>query len=307
MSWVCKFPAFATTLLLLGLLVLAESVGLGERVAAAREARKRLDHARREWRELTNRQPAPTSENMALIAADLDGITRALADLRAELTPAGPLAARFVVTPEPMRRPEAFFDLAAFIEAMRARAQRAGVGLQPEERFGFSAYAHEAPESGRLTAVYRERLMLQGLLEALLDAQPHQLLSVQRERPREMSAPNAKAKPGSAPEGNSAGSGAADYFEPDPRLSARMPGFIETTAFRLTFTGHTAVLRAFLNQLAEFEMPVVVRSVEIAPSDHPAGTAPAQPGPAPLVAPAWSRFIVTVEFFALVPPVAPAF
>ena len=307
MSWVRKLPAFAATLLCLGLLVLAEAASLTERMAAAREARKRLAEAGREWRELTNFRPAPTAENVALIAADLDGVTRDLAALRAKLTLSDSTAARFAITPEPSQRPEAFFALAAFVEAMRARAQQAGVALQPEERFGFSAYAHEAPDSSRLPAVHRERVMLQYLLEALMDAQPHQLLSVQRERPREVSGQNSRAAPGGLPEGKPASSGASDFFEPDSRLSVRTPGCIETTAFRLAFTGSTAVLRAFLNKLAEFEMPVVVRSVEVAPADQLRGSTLVQPGPAPLVAPLGSRFTVTVEFFELTRPAAPAF
>ena len=301
MSWGRKYPVFATSLLVLGLLVLAEAGGLTERCVTARTARKRLEQASRELRSLAAIQPAATPENAALIESDLVRTTRVLAAMQAGLATEGPRAARLRDTPAPEHRPDAFFDIAAFVEAMRARAQQAGVALKPDERFGFSTYANEAPESARLAAVFRERQIVQYLLEALLDAQPHQLLSVQRERlagPARNAAPNpAGAQPGRAP-----GAGETDYFEIDPRVSARVPGVVETAAFRLSFTGHTAALRTLLNKLAEFELPVVVRAVEVAPADRLAdGSAPARPDPAPLVAPPWSRFTVTVEFIALAP------
>ncbi len=196
-------------------------------------------------------------------------------------------------------------ELAGFVEAMRVRARQAGVNIRSDERFGFSSYAHEAPETAQLAAVFRERLIVQYLLEALLEAQPHQLLSVQRSRP--------EGKAGVGVTGNlepKAGRGApgadvADYFEIDPRISARVPGLVEAMAFRVTFTGHTDALRTLLTKLVEFELPVVVRAVEVAPAERPPDVlVTTQTAPAPLVASEWTRFTVTVEFIepVLSPP-----
>jgi hypothetical protein len=185
---------------------------------------------------------------------------------------------------------------------MRARARQAGVVLRADERFGFSAYANEAPEAGRLADVLRERQVVQYLMEALLAAQPRQLLAVQRERPRGPSEPAASGAVVARP----VGAGAADYFEMDPRVSARVPGLVDATAFRLSFVGRTAALRSLLNKLAEFELPVVVRAVEVAPAEStPEGVTAAPPGGAasPIARP-WSRFTVTVEYIDLVSPPA---
>ena len=51
----------------------------------------------------------------------------------------------------------------------------------------------------------------------------------------------------------------------DPRVTARVKGFIDTMAFRITFTGQTAALRNFVVRLAEFELPILVREVEVEP------------------------------------------
>jgi len=298
MSWVREYPLFAAALVALSLAVLAEAGFLSERWAVARTARRRGDKMNRELRLLAAIQPEPTSANTARIEAELARTNQALAAAKAELIPPGPAAGRLGSATAPEHRPEAFFDIAAFVEAMSSRAEAAGVFLRPDERFGFSSYANEAPEAGRLAAVLRERRFEQYLLEALIDARPRQLLSVQRERP---------SGPGGRSTANPAGVGAADYFDLDPRLSARVPGIVETTAFRLVFTGGTAALRTFLNKLAGLEVPVVVRAVEVAPADGLRGvSASVRPGTTSLIAQPWSRFTVTVEFVVLASNPTPA-
>lgn len=167
MNWMRTNRVFALVILGLGLLVISESGLIGERWVAARQARRQREKVSRELRALAALQPAPTAENARLIEADRVRTTRTLAELKTVLVPAaGSGPAREL--PVPAHRAEAFFELAEFVEAMRARARQAGVILRTDERFGFAGYAHEAPESGQLAAVLRERLRMQTLLEALL-------------------------------------------------------------------------------------------------------------------------------------------
>jgi hypothetical protein len=81
-------------------------------------------------------------------------------------------------------------------------------------------------------------------------------------------------------------------------------------AFRLTFTGHSATLRRFLDRLAACDLLVVVRSIEVEPVvSNPAPRKAPPGGPVPLgqaVGPAWSRFAVTVESCELAGPPASA-
>ena len=290
MDWPEKSPVFTSVLIGLGLVTLAEAWGLSASCVAAHDARTRLDRASHELRALSELRPSPTVENAGRIEAELTLTRRTLATVLADLQPPEPIAAQLRSTRGPGWRPDAFFDIAAFVEEMHLVAQRAGVVLRPDERFSFSSYANEAPEPGRIATVYRERLILQHLLEALTDAHPYELLAVQRERPRAPDGHNESIAGG-------AGKNAADYFELDSRISLRVPGVVETTAFRLAFTGHTAVLRNWLNRLAKFDLPVVVRAIEVAPAEAtPSRPVSATPTSTPLVAPALSRFTVTVEY-----------
>src|SRR5690606_2954978 len=111
---------------------------------------------------------------------------------------------------------------------------------------------------------HRQRLIAEYLLTTLYQAKPAELVSLQRSRPPGQSAPTGGAgsrqaqAPGTAtPE--------SDFFAIDPRFSASVTGFVETTAFKITFTGYSSALRNFLNQIAGFELPLVVRSVEVDP------------------------------------------
>ena len=296
MTGVRKNRIFALSLLGLGLLVLGEAGLLGERWVAARQARRQCDRANRELRTLAAIRPAPTPENTGLIEVDLADTTQNLAELKTELVlAAGAEPGR--ESPVPVHRAEAFFELAGFVESMRARARQAGVIMKPDERFGFSRYAHEAPETGQVAAVMRERVRMQVLLEALLNAQPHELISCQRELPVERAGENRGGGPERAMTARAAGATGEEYFTMDPRISKRAPGMVETAAFRLIFTGRTETLRTLLNQLAVLAPPVLVRAVEVAAPDRPRESShPAGGGAVPLVASPWSRFTVTVEF-----------
>jgi hypothetical protein len=289
-----KNPLFTVALVGLGVAILAEAWWLQASHTAWRMARRQLDAARRELRAVNSLTPAATPENAALIAEDLADCQRQLAALQAELTDDGRLADGSENVLAPSQRSGAFFDIATFVERMRDLAQRNGVQLKPDERFGFSAYAHEAPESAYIPEVLQERIMVQHLMETLVAAHPHELVFVQRER-RAPERPSASSVAGMTPRRMAGPAG--DHFEMDPRISLRAPGAVETRAFRLSFTGHTAVLREWLNRLADSELPALVRLVEVAPVETTAGGfAASEPGAVPLVPRRMSRFTVTVEW-----------
>ena len=76
--------------------------------------------------------------------------------------------------------------------------------------------------------------------------------------------------------------------------SVRYPMYVDTLAFRFVFIGQTAALRTFINRLAGFDLPVIVREVEAEPAtleestvlDEPPADAAASEAPAKDVAPA---------------------
>jgi hypothetical protein len=205
--------------------------------------------------------------------------------------------------PPPENSIEMYFDLAAFVEKTRLLATRAQVLLRPDEHFGFSAYARAGPALDLLPAVHRQRVFGQSVIEALLESHPRAVLAVQRERPLPAAqrARRTPTVPAGGREAATADDRQQDYFDPDQRLSLRLPGRWESEAFRYVFTGQTPALRSFLNRLAAFRLPAIVRSVEAEPVNadatppDPAEQLTAACNPVPLVSRNLTRFSVVVE------------
>jgi hypothetical protein len=253
-----------------------------------------LQRALVERDQLARLNPAPSEANERAIAAELGAAQRAVEGWRVVLRGRDPS----LLAPAPAAQPiDAYFELADLRERLRARAGRLQVALRPDEGFGFATYAREGPAVAQLPAVHRQRLVVQYLVETLLEARPREVRSVQRERPNP---PPAGTENGSGTEGPA--EAAADFFIPDERRPRSAAGLVETGFFRLEFIGQTSVLRSFLNALAAFRLPVVVRRVEVEPVNA-APTEPGASGPAPLGAAAPSRFTVVVEFIEALPPV----
>ena len=338
-----KTSFFSLLLVLLGLVALGAVWCIWERASAVRSAEQKLVRVRAQLQAVADTAPSPSRETAAQIEADLNRAQRALTTMQAELRGRGPGAARLAATKPPAMRTDAFFDLATFVSNARALTLKQGVQIAPgAANFGFSLYANEGPETALIEPVFRQRLVANYLVEALLSARPRALLSVQRERPlntEERKARNdalvaAAADPAAAPlSTESSTTLSPDYFDLDARLLARAPGLVEISGFRLIFTGQSAALRALLNQLARFELPIIVRAVEVepaagedllaAPAEETALTtklaAPASsivlsaPAPkaakaastiSPLVAKSVSKFTVTVEYVELAPAAA---
>ena len=196
---------------------------------------------------------------------------------------------------------------------MRQKAQALKIKIKPDERFGFYTYISTGPDRDLIPQVFRQRLVGEYLLDALMDARPSEFLSLHRERPLTKAESAALAAGQSLPTAptSASSSSVSDFFQIDPRISARVPGFVGATAFRLTFISNTESLRILLNKLATFELPLVVRSVEVEPvvtntlnsifGTAATTTTPAEPvPPKPLVEKVLSKFTVTVELIDLV-------
>jgi hypothetical protein len=180
--------------------------------------------------------------------------------------------------PAPADASEAFFDLEGFRGRMRARASELGIGLRPEEGFGFAAYTHEGPGEAWITAVHRQRQVIEFILLALLREPPVELRAVHRERP--------------VVGGTPAAGTSDDYFVIDPQVTVRVPELIGGTAMRVVFVGRTKTLRSFLIGLGGYQLPLIVRTVEV----EEAG--PLRTGARPRPGDAWddlSQFTVVVE------------
>jgi len=322
MNFLRNHPLFGGGLILLGVLCVAEVVFAVMFRGEASETRELLSMRRAELEGTAMQRPFPSPENAAAVEADLENSRQVVEAMRGSLR-GSPERAVAILSAPPSSRTDAFFDLARFVERHRDRATAAGVTIRADERFGFGLYANEGPEPDLIPAVHRQKAIADYLLGVLFDARLRELVSVQREPAR---IPGTEGRPDIveiAPPND------PTFFTVDPRVTARVPGFVDSTGFRITFVGQTGALRDFLNRLAAFELPVLVRSVEIEPMPEPQraqGSAPSAPslaslfgspvqssagpavptGPVPIVSQNLSRFTVTVESIELVAPPTPA-
>ncbi|MBI2517886.1 MAG: hypothetical protein HYV95_13360 [Opitutae bacterium] len=260
-----------------------------------------LDRKMRERDQLMRLNPAPSQANEEAIAAELRVATQTLETLRAALQGR---EADALTGPPPARPLDIYFEYAGFVDRARVLAERMHVRLKGDERFGFASFTKESSAAALLPVVHRQRIVVQQMVETLLEAGPQELLFVQRERP--LTVAQRSLRPALSPVENAHAAFvdgtdeiAADFFLPDERLTLRAPGLVNTSAFRVEFTGQTRVLRSFLNSLAEFRLPLVVRSVEVEPLGTPAGSLTRDP--APLVSAASSKFSVVVECLEILP------
>ena len=168
----------------------------------------------------------------------------------------------------------------------------------PEEfAFGFDRYYKTTiiPEGEIVPKLDKQRQILRYILDKLIAADPTSIQSIEREDFEN-------------PKGRDTG------FKIDPAISARVPDAIDTLAFQITFTGYTPTLRKFLNSLAYFQLPVVVRSVEVGRVEsnlqNNAGAmfdfvSNGDDNKIPVISEIESVFTVTLEFIEVVVPSNP--
>ncbi len=317
-------PLFWTlvALPLLGACVLA-ALGFSKR-AENREALRRTAQTARSLEAVQAAVPSPVDTSVHALETEIRRLHALRDDARSALTSERGLEP----TPDYRGPEELFFELAGFTERMGAKCADSGVRVPEGTGFGF----RDILERGRLrfdtadaaarvpamASLNRQRQVLEHLLMRLVDAEARSILLVRRESVELEPAAQRLREP--------------ELFRIDPLASARVPGAVETLAFEVTFEGHTAALRDFLTNIASPEFPLAVRGVSVEPAtpeadrtERPAGTggtargraptpfeifgtaAPdngaSEPAPAtvPLVRDNLSRFVVTIEYFEVIP------
>ncbi|MDB6095684.1 MAG: hypothetical protein JWM32_3246 [Verrucomicrobia bacterium] len=255
------FPGFSAVMGLCGSMLVGE-IALGVLAYRASEsARKRLEHVSRELRTLSTTAPTPTKENAVRIGNELLRL-QVLWEERSERLGAGDGAGSGAQR-TPLQRAEGFFDIASFVESMRRAAENAAVKLKADERFGFSAYAHDAPEMDDLGWAFLARQIVGRVLGELFQSGADELIGVHRESApgrEKLSAKEASGRVARKPN-------AEDFFEFDSRLSLRNALHVGGAGFRVSFVGTTTTLREFLQRLAGDKLPVSVGAVEAEPFD----------------------------------------
>lgn len=297
------------------LVLIAIELAWGLRQFSSREKmQRRLDSAIRTLRTFEAVRPAPTLEQSTRLdeqAAQAEDVVRRL---QGKLAPAA-MAERPLESggsPAAGLRAGVYFDLAQFVDEVRAMAREENVEIGDTETLSFSCYAHHGPEPEVQEMVLRQRRALADLLMILFDARPTSLDGVRRETPLSVEGSRLPADFRSV--GSVAGATLGpDLFTLDPRVSQRRRGpraelMLHTLAFRLMFSGSTSTLRDFLNRLARAPSSWMVCSVEAGPAAtrrSSAGASVRTGGngvesassnePVPTIAPVPVQFVVTVE------------
>jgi hypothetical protein len=196
-------------------------------------------------------EPAATAENVAVSEQNAEQLDAQLQRIREDLQRGAGLA----LSNDGVRVMSAIQQYISDFQKLAAAqsdSDKGSVAIEIAENFafGFQKYVDEAiiPEDETVVPVLdKQRQVLSYIVKQLIASHPVGIQKIEREV-LELIGTDRNAATG---------------FQINPALSARVPDAVDTLAFRVSFTGYTRSLRHFLNKLAEFELPIVVRSVEV--------------------------------------------
>ncbi|WP_309387197.1 Amuc_1100 family pilus-like protein [Cerasicoccus frondis] len=237
--------------------------------------------------------PAPTEENLQSAEENVASLTNAL-DARIKST-LGTKPGLLKATP-PSSGTQMLFQLRAYRNEFAQVASRTvpvdisdteveklkeegkpvpSTSLPDNFAFGFSRYidSGEPPADDDVALVNRQKEILTYILRKLFNTRPKGIVAVVRS-PEEIEALMVK------PTGNTTSSNKGPALKSDEfRIgteTAHVQDAVQTLPFKIVFTGLTENLRSFLKQIEEFEIPLVVRSVEVKPLEKSTKTASTQ-------------------------------
>lgn len=201
--------------------------------------------------------PAPTVENVEASEGNVSQLSGELAKIREELQ----RGARLTASTDGIGVMAAIQQyISEFQRKASSNLDEIGeadpIEVPRDFAFGFDLYLDESTmldDPEKIPVLDKQRQILEYLLNKLIAAQPHGIQEVEREL---LEFPEKDGFP--------------KGFEISEANSASVPGAIDTLAFSVTFTGYTNSLRQFLNELAKFDLPIVVRSIKV---ERPSGQA----------------------------------
>lgn len=278
MGFFKKYPAFASLVTVFVLLFIAGLVFIFLSWSSLGKAQKSYEQAESSYKAALGLNPAATAQNVETSEKNVQALAAAL---QVQVDDTKGRVPTFISKDVPKTEADMLFQLEAFkeqftkdaaeIEPQGAEKGAVGMTLPKDFEFGFSRFLSTGtpPPAKYIPEVFEQKEILSYILRKLYDSRPFSLVQIQREVVVEDVAP-AQPQPGNNKQAKqNAGKGNNDEFEIGA-LSARVPGAVETVAFRLVFTGYTQSLRDFLKSLEEFELPLVVRSVEVQPAEKKA-------------------------------------
>ena len=211
--------------------------------------------------------PATTSENLQAAQQNLKDLQAKLDGIVKTLGTTGNFS------PPPADAVTLMADVQHFVDNFKAQAVSGNIVIADPGNFTFGMGQYYGPvpppPPEKIAAVFKQMEILEYILNQLYAAksgdadQKMMLESVEREN----------VAPATSAGGNPTDTGPKDTFAVAPLVSAKQAGAVDTLAFRFKFIAYTDTLRTFLNELAQFEYPLVVRSVEVEPATEDTLTA----------------------------------
>ena len=213
------------------------------------EAEQEMTSAQARLKNLRFLDPAPSAENVEASSENVALLKSALETIREDLQRGNRLTtSRDGIAV--MAGVQQFISTyqRKSTEQVDSTNEPAPISLPQNFAFGFQEYIDEAKplsDPERSAVLDQQRQILSYLMDKLIEANPASIVSVQREFLEQGQDQQNKS------------------FQINEAVSARVPGAIDTLAFELSFTGFTDSLRTFLNNLAKFDLPIVVRSIDV--------------------------------------------
>ncbi|MGB0370521.1 MAG: hypothetical protein ACPGN3_04165 [Opitutales bacterium] len=220
------------------------------------KAESSVQRAKNQFNALQSGSPSPVSENIQALDTNIANLSDSLTSALSRLEATRP----FVLAED---ADVLLPTIVKYIRDFRTRAAaNEFVIVKQDEAFGFSTYEKDVPPPARekVPLVDKQRQILTYVVQRLFDSaqvgEAIEVVSVSREYVEVEEDPTANTN-------NRRATTYDDQFEVDPAVTARVDGAVDTLAFEIVFSGYTESLRRFIESLSQFELPVVIRSVEV--------------------------------------------
>jgi len=308
MSLFKKYPAFSLSLLVL---ILATAVGgfvLWQRMQAASKAERAMLQAQQSLESALRRTPAPTPANLKQAQRNVEVSEQALVETLSIME--GNLQRDFEAEAQGKAPTTFILELNEWARKLRREARNRNIGHERTFNFGFERFIRTGatpPPQNLVPKIYKQKEIINYLVTELFDAVPttegeqaqeeQALYIVDVARESIMTIAQERNEPG--------------LFTVSPDVTAEVPGVVDTLAFKITFISRTDVLREFLQSIAKFELPLVVRSVEVSPGRDISGrTGTDEDGEGvsqaqtqvPVVESNYNEFTIVVEYVDITMP-----
>ncbi len=254
MEFLKKHPLFATSILICALGFL---IGLVLTVLSSfdlSEANKNLQKTEKKFQKIMEGNPSYTSENVLSSDLNVLALSEKLESMRSELEKGEEAQASIDgvrVTAGIQQYISKFKRLAESNEGINGTS---AIEIPDGFAFGFDRFSLETkvPESPEeILLLDKQRDILDFLMTELFATNPKGIIEVKRESAKSIS------------QEEDGYSSDPSIFKISSSVTSRVEGAINTIPFQISFSGKTNSLREYLNRLADFDRPIVVRSINV--------------------------------------------